>query len=59
MYEGALNGEPFVELLKTMMARRRKPVHLVLNSLPANKRAIVGDYVASIDGKLTLHFLPG
>lgn len=54
-----MNGEPFVELLKTMMARRRKPVHLVLNSLPANKRAIVGDYVASIDGKLTLHFLPG
>ena len=35
VYEGALNGELFVELLKKMMHRRRKPVHLVLDSLPA------------------------
>lgn len=59
MYEGALNGELFVELLKKMMHRRRKPVHLVLDSLPAHKRAIVGEYVASTEGRLTLHFLPG
>jgi transposase len=59
VYEGALNGELFVELLKKMMYRRRKPVHLVLDSLPAHKRAIVSEYVASTDGRLTLHFLPG
>ena len=59
VYEGALNGELFVELLKKMMHRRRKPVHLVLDSLPAHKRAIVGEYVASTEGRLTLHFLPG
>lgn len=59
MYEGALNGELFVELLQKMMARRRKPVHLVLDSLPAHKRAIVSEYVESTQGKLTLHFLPG
>jgi transposase len=59
IYEGALNGELFVELLKQMMYRRRKPVHLILDSLPAHKRAIVSEYVASTQGRLTLHFLPG
>ena len=59
VYDGALNGELFVELLKKMMHRRRKPVHLVLDSLPAHKRTIVSDYVTSIEGRLTLHFLPG
>ena len=47
VYEGALNAELFVELLKKMMHRRRKPVHLVLDSLPAHKRAVVSEYVAS------------
>lgn len=59
VYEGALNGELFVELLKKMMHRRRKPVHLILDSLPAHKRVLVRDYVASTEGRLTLHFLPG
>jgi transposase len=59
VYEGALNGELFVELLKKMMHRRRKAVHLILDSLPAHKRSIVSEYVASTEGRLTLHFLPG
>jgi transposase len=59
VYEGALNGELFVELLKKMMHRRRTPVHLILDGLPAHKRAIVREYVASTHGRLTLHFLPG
>jgi transposase len=59
MYEGALNGELFIELLKKMMHRRRKSVHLILDSLPAHKTAIVRDYVASTEGRLMLHFLPG
>ena len=42
-----------------MMHRRRKSVHLILDSLPAHKRAIVSEYVASTEGRLTLHFLPG
>ena len=41
------------------MRGRRKPVHLVLDSLPAHKTAAVRDYVASTKGRLTLHFLPG
>jgi transposase len=59
VYEGALNGELFVELLKKMMHRRRKSVHLILDSLPAHKRVLVRDYVVSTEGRLSLHFLPG
>ena len=33
--------------------------NLVIDSLPAHKKAIVREYVASTHGKLTLHFLPG
>lgn len=58
-YQRALTGELFVQLLKNMMAERRRPVHLVVDGLPAHKKAIVKEYVASTNGRLTLHFLPG
>jgi transposase len=58
-YTGGLNGELFLELLRQLMHRRKKPVFLVLDGLPAHKRADVRDYVASTGGKLSLHFLPG
>jgi transposase len=58
-YQGGLTGELFVELLKKMMYRRKKPVRLVVDGLPAHKKAVVKNYVASTRGKLTLHFLPG
>jgi transposase len=57
-YTGGMNGEMFVELLKKLMASRKKPLHLVLEELPAHKTAAVQDYVSSMNGKLTLHFLP-
>ncbi len=58
-YEGGLNAELFVTLLKMMMRGRRKPVHLVVDGLPAHKTMLVKNYVASTSGLLTLHFLPG
>ena len=58
-YEGALNAELFIKLLQKMMKYRKKAIHLVLDSLPAHKKASVRDYVATTGGKLTLHFLPG
>ena len=58
-YEGGLNAELFVALLRKMMRHRSKPVHLVVDGLPAHKTALVKAYVASTDGMLTLHFLPG
>jgi transposase len=46
-------------LIKMMMRGRRKPVHLVVDGLPAHKTMLVKNYVASTGGLLTLHFLPG
>lgn len=58
-YHGALNAERFVALLKQMMRHRKKPVHLIIDGLPAHKKALVRDYVKSTCGRLALHFLPG
>jgi transposase len=58
-YQGGLKAALFITLLKNMMRCRVKPVHLVLDSLPAHKTASVKAYVASTEGRLTLHFLPG
>ena len=42
-----------------MMRHHSKPVHLVLDGLPAHKALPVKDYVASTEGRLAPHFLPG
>lgn len=58
-YSGALTGPLFVDLLRRMMRGRRKPLHLILDGLPAHKTLAVKQYVAGLDGKLTVHYLPG
>lgn len=58
-YPGGLNGDLFVRLLGKMMRGRRKPLHVILDGLPAHKTKAVKHYVAGLQGKLTLHFLPG
>lgn len=58
-YDGGLTAELFVELLRKMMRHRSKPVHLVVDGLPAHKTKLVRRYVESTKGQLALHFLPG
>ena len=58
-YEGGLTAEVFVSLLRMMMRHRPKPVHLVVDGLPAHKTKLVKDYVRSTQGRLTLLILPG
>jgi transposase len=58
-YQGGLNAELFVILLRKMMRNRSKPVHLVVDGLPAHRTALAKAYVASTDAMLTLHILPG
>jgi len=58
-YKGGMSAELFIGMLEALMHRRKKPLFLVLDSLPAHKAKIVQEYVASTDGKLELHFLPG
>jgi transposase len=42
-----------------MMHGRRKPLHLIVDGLPAHKTKVVKQYVEGLQGKLTLHYLPG
>ena len=42
-----------------MICHHTKPVHLVVDGLPAHKTKLVKDYIASTEGRLSLHFLPG
>jgi transposase len=58
-YKGGMTAELFIALLKTIMRGRRKPLFLVLDSLPAHKAKAVLEYVQSTNDKLELHFLPG
>ena len=55
-YQGDLMGELFMALLKKMLRGHKKPVHLVVDGLPAHKKGVVKTYVAKTGGKLTLHF---
>ena len=58
-YAGGLNGELFMTLLRRLMRGRRRPLHLILDGLPAHKTTAVTQYVAGLNGKLTVHYLPG
>ena len=58
-YHGALNAALFVDYLKQLMKHRKKPLVLILDSLPAHKGPLVRSYVESLNGKLQLHYLPG
>jgi transposase len=58
-YQGGLTAELFIHLLRKMMRHRVRPIHLVVDGLPAHKTKLVKDYVQSTGGRLTLHFLPG
>lgn len=58
VYRGKFNAGLFVHFLRDFMKYRRRPVFLVLDSLPAHKAKRVADYVESLQGKLELHFLP-
>jgi transposase len=58
-YQGGLNADLFVGMLKLLMRRRRRPLFLVLDNLASHRAKVVIEYVASTSGKLELHYLPG
>ncbi len=45
--------------LRRLMRGQRKPLHRILDNLPAHKTRAVKAYVAKMKGKLSLHFLTG
>jgi transposase len=54
-----MSAELFVAMLELIMRGRRKPLYLILDSLPAYKAKMVRDYEKATNGKLKLFFLPG
>lgn len=57
-YSGRFNGAKFIECLKDFMKMRRRPVVLIMDGHPVHKAKKVLEYVASLDGKLTIELLP-
>jgi hypothetical protein len=51
-YHGGLKAELFVTLLQRMIWHRSKPVHLVVDGLPARETQLVKTYVAVTNGIL-------
>ena len=58
-YEWTLNGATFVQLLKNTATEPVRPVHLLMDELPLDKRANVKEYVAGTEGKHMLDFCRG
>src|SRR5246500_2403180 len=58
-YKSGMSAEVFVAMLGQLMRHRKKPLFLILDSLPAHKAKIVQNFVKSTGGKLELYFLPG
>ena len=56
--KGRVNGEVFVEFLKRLMHNAARPIFLILDGGSYHSSRRVKDYVASLDGKLQLFFLP-
>ena len=59
VFFGSCNSTVFVEFLKKLMHDAPGPVFLVLDNVSFHKAQIVKDYVASLEGRLKLFFLPG
>ncbi len=47
-----------MQLIKKLMFNRKRAAHLIIDGLPAHKKAVVKDYVASTQGELILHSCP-
>lgn len=58
-YQGGLNADLFIGMLRLLTRHRRRPLFLVLDNLPSHKAKVVKQYVAGTEGKLELHYLPG
>ena len=57
-YPGKLDAETFVVFLRNFMQGRRPKVFLVVDGHPAHQAKLVKAYLAELQGRLELHFLP-
>ena len=59
LHDGTIAKEQVVEFLKALLAHWRRPLLILWDSLQAHRSHLVRDYVASTEGRIKLHFLPG
>jgi transposase len=59
VFVGRFDAAVFVEFLKKLMHDAPGPVYLILDNLSVHKAKAVKEYVASLNGRLKLFFLPG
>ena len=57
--DGRMTGEKFVEFLRRLIHRRRKPVFVIVDGHPTHRAKVVGEFVEANSDRLELHFLPG
>jgi transposase len=58
IHEGSITSSTFKEFLTRLMIGATRPVFVVVDGHPIHKSRLVKDYVASLDGKLKLFYLP-
>lgn len=59
VFVGRFDVTVFVEFLKKLMHDAPGPVYLILDNMSVHKAKTVNEYVASLNGRLKLFFLPG
>lgn len=55
---GGVGGGVFIDFLKRLVHGQRRPIYLIVDGHPAHRSKKVKAYVASLQGKLRLLFLP-
>ncbi len=56
--QGRVGARTFVEFLKRLVYNADRPIFLIVDRHPAHRAQMVQRYVASLEGKLRLFFLP-
>jgi transposase len=59
VFFGRFDAAVFVQFLTKLMRDAAGPVYLILDNLSVHKAKVVNEYVASLNGRLKLFFLPG
>ena len=57
-YTGKLNAESFLEFSKGLYEKPDPESHARVDGHPAHKANLIKNYIATLDGRLELHFLP-
>jgi len=59
LHDGAIAKERVRDFLKALLAHFHRPLLIIWDNNQPHRSRLVRDYVASTNGRLQLHFLPG